>query len=815
VSRRKKRSKGDGIWASPRFAGLLQVALGAWLLLSLTGGTPSWWTALNEPGAVDLFRADNPGGPVGSLAAFACRALCGQVWAWAAAAWLLARGLLLTVRRAAPALPWPDRAVPLAAASAAWLAQPVGWWDTVRSADLGGAPAFYLARGFHALFGGAGGLIFLSFFLLTALVLVFRPWLGRVADATEGLMDGAAAGAGNVGRGLAAVLLAPWRLLRGAVGVWVGLFSGRGRAAADDDEDGVEEAPRRVRAAKADAAAAAPAAVEAEPRRVHRARSEEVEAFASGAADLEDDAAPAPVTVRRAGGGSVSTLTVGDGEEFPEVSGSQMTDPDQVLPLPDLSLLHDPPPQIRDVSEDALNASADLLEETLRSFGVDGSVKDVRPGPVVTTFEYQPASGVKVNAIVQRTDDLALAMKARSIRMEAPIPGKAAVGIEIPNPEQEMVSMKEVLTLAQDRLDKPLSVVLGRDVFGEAVCIDLAAQPHLLVAGSTGSGKSVCINAMITSLLLRCDPSVVRMLLIDPKMLELNVYNDIPHLLTPVITDPKEALRGLKWMEAQMDHRYRRLAKHSVRNIEGYNAKVAAGQITDQDGAVVREPMPYYLCIVDELADLMVQLGQEIELPITRIAQKARAVGIHLILATQRPSVDVLTGVIKANVPCRIAFRVIQKNDSRTILDANGAEKLLGRGDMLYLQPGRAQPMRVHGAYVDIEECEAVAGHWRDFKDATRAITLEEEKASAGGLDLEDDPLFERAREFVVLSQHGSTSMLQRKLQVGYARAGRLMDLLEHAGVVGPFIGSKAREVIMKPDDLQALEAAEGGEQEW
>ena len=446
----------------------------------------------------------------------------------------------------------------------------------------------------------------------------------------------------------------------------------------------------------------------------------------------------------------------------------------------------------------------------MRSFGVEGSVADVRPGPVVTTFEYQPASGVKINAIVQRADDLALAMKARSIRMEAPIPGKAAVGIEIPNPVQEIVSMKEVFTLAVDHMRKPLSVVLGRDVFGDPVVIDLAEQPHLLVAGSTGSGKSVCINAMICSLLLRCDPSVVRMLLIDPKMLELNVYNDVPHLLTPVVTDPKEALRSLKWMEAQMDYRYRRLSRHSVRNIEGYNQKIEAGLVVGKDGELVTEPMPYYVCIVDELADLMVQLGPEIELPITRLAQKARAVGIHLVLATQRPSVDVLTGVIKANVPCRIAFRVIQKNDSRTILDTNGAEKLLGKGDMLYLQPGRAQPMRLHGAFLDVVECEAIASHWKAYSDATRHITLTEERSEGPGLELDSDPLYERAREIVVLSQHGSTSMLQRKLQVGYARAGRLMDLLEQAGVVGPFIGSKAREVLMKPDVLDALEAADG-----
>jgi len=524
---------------------------------------------------------------------------------------------------------------------------------------------------------------------------------------------------------------------------------------------------------------------------------------------------PVPVTtVTRStrGGGSVSTAVKksqpGEGG-FPEAEGG-LIEPGASIPLPDLSLLHEPPPARAQVNASVLNASADLLEETLRSFGVEGSVKDVRPGPVVTTFEYQPAAGIKVNAIVQRSDDLALAMKARSIRMEAPIPGKAAVGIEIPNPEQEIVSMKEVFTLAADHLRKPLSVVLGRDVFGDAVSIDLADQPHLLVAGSTGSGKSVCINAMICSLLLRCDPATVRMLLIDPKMLELNVYNDVPHLLTPVVTDPKEALRALKWMEAQMDHRYRRLSRHSVRNIEAYNNKVTAGLVSGDDGAAVTEPMPYYVCIVDELADLMVQLGPEIELPITRLAQKARAVGIHLVLATQRPSVDVLTGVIKANVPCRIAFRVIQKNDSRTILDANGAEKLLGKGDMLYLQPGRAQPIRLHGAFLDVAECEAIAAHWRDYADITRHITLAAERDDLSGIELEADQLFERAREIVVLSQHGSTSMLQRKLQVGYARAGRLMDLLEQAGVVGPFIGSKAREVLMQPDTLAAREAADG-----
>jgi len=490
----------------------------------------------------------------------------------------------------------------------------------------------------------------------------------------------------------------------------------------------------------------------------------------------------------------------GDSPDWPELEPGTAGLAAQA-PLPDTSLLAEPAADGPRLERSALDAAADLLETTLRSFGVEGEVKDVRPGPVVTTFEYQPAAGIKVAQIVQRADDLALAMRARSIRMEAPIPGKAAVGIEIPNPTAQMVRLKEVLTAAGDRLQAPLAVALGKDVVGQPVAIDLAAQPHLLVAGSTGSGKSVCLNTIITTLLLRNDPSRVRLILIDPKMLEMSVYNGIPHLLLPVVTDPKEALRALKWMEAQMDHRYRRLARHSVRNIEQYNARVARGEVVNEEGEKVAEPMPYYLTIVDELADLMMQLGQEFELPITRLAQKARAVGIHLILATQRPSVNVLTGVIKANIPCRIAFRVIQKNDSRTILDMNGAERLLGHGDMLYLQPGRALPVRVHGAYVALEECEAVVAHWRQFAALTRPVSLAEERDGSSEVTGEDD-LFEAAKRVVVLHQSGSTSLLQRRLRVGYTRAGRLMDMLEQAGVVGPFTGSKAREVLLRPEDL-------------
>jgi len=773
-------------------------------VLALTGDGPHWGDVLAGGPLTGLFRPDHPGGPVGSGLAFACRVVFGSIWCWAVPAWFLWRGARLVVRGASRFLPLGGRLLTLCLASAAWLAQPAGPLPGEAAARSGGAVGWYLASGFHALFGRWGGLIFLTFFLLSALVLVARPWLGPLLDRLASVGVAVSLGFGAVGRGVWWLVALPARAVKALWSLWRGV----GGDMADWRRNSRLEAqtnnvPPHVGAGRTTAPARA-------TRMVHMLEP------AAGPSDLPTQTEPSvPVTTvtrGKRGGGSVSTAVqrppAGDGE-FPEVDGG-LVEPGARIPLPDLDLLHDTPAGGTQMTASVLNASADLLEETLRSFGVEGTVKDVRPGPVVTTFEYQPASGIKVNAIVQRSDDLALAMKARSIRMEAPIPGKAAVGIEIPNPTQEIVSMKEVFTLAADQLRKPLSVVLGRDVFGDPVSIDLADQPHLLVAGATGSGKSVCINAMICSLLLRCDPATVRLLLIDPKMLELNVYNDVPHLLTPVVTDPKEALRALKWMEAQMDHRYRRLSRHSVRNIEAYNHKVATGLVTGDDGEPVTEPMPYYVCIVDELADLIIQLGQEIELPITRLAQKARAVGIHLVLATQRPSVDVLTGVIKANIPCRIAFRVIQKNDSRTILDANGAEKLLGKGDMLYLQPGRARPIRLHGAYLEVDECEAIAAHWREYTEVTRHIALAEERDDLSGFELESDPLFERAREIVVFSQHGSTSMLQRKLQVGYARAGRLMDLLEQAGVVGPFIGSKAREVLMQPDVLEALEAADG-----
>ncbi len=474
--------------------------------------------------------------------------------------------------------------------------------------------------------------------------------------------------------------------------------------------------------------------------------------------------------------------------------------------LPSMDLLDDVTKEERGFSRDVLQMKARLLMETLAHYNIEGRINEIRPGPVVTTFEFEPAPGVKVSSITSRADDLALAMRATRIRIEAPIPGKAAVGIEIPNPYPQMVTLKEVLTaVPDDPKAAPLSIALGKDTEGSAHVADLADMPHLLVAGATGSGKSVCVNSFICNLLLRNGPDRVRLLMVDPKMLELSVYNGIPHLLHPVITEAREALKAVKWMVAEMTTRYSKLAKHGVRNIKDYNEKILAGKVIDaKTQKKVKEPLPYYVLIIDELADLMMTLGQDLETPIARLAQMARAVGIHLVLATQRPSVNVITGIIKANFPSRIAFRVVSKIDSRTILDTGGAEQLLGKGDMLFLLAGSPQPVRVHGAFLRIEECERIVEHWKKYSGEEEA-RLELEDASGGmGGNLGEDELLDEARRMVVLSQTGSTSMLQRRLRVGYTRAARLMDMLEEAGVVGPFEGSKAREVYIKKEELEA-----------
>jgi len=794
---RKKGKKGGGVpwYESVWLSGLLMLALAAYLGLSLTGEIAPWWGMVSGEGPVDLFGWANPGGPVGSAFSTLLHMVFGSFWCWAFPVLLAVAGVGCLVSRQASVKPWILRAIPLWLVTVTWMAQPGGPLSADSGARFGGLAGFYLARGFHGLFGLWGGRIFLSLFLLVAVTLVLRPWLGWV----PAMLGGIGRLGGAFAEGLKDLWVLPVEFVEGL------------RAKLTERKAQQAEA-RQIRfEAERETDAATGQLLPARERVLHNVTADDDLAAAAGGVAAPETPEGEQQPEERILPGAAGAY-VGDGEPGAGASRAKAVRKAKrksgPVVLPALDLLTPAGPETQQISSAELDASADLLETTLRSFGVEGEVKDVRPGPVVTTFEYQPGPGIRVNQIVQRSDDLALAMRARSIRMEAPIPGKAAVGIEIPNPKARMVRLREVLEAVGVQKREPLTVVLGKDVVGRPVSIDIASLPHLLVAGSTGSGKSVCLNAIISNLILRNDPSRLRMVLIDPKMLEMNVYNGIPHLLLPVVTDPREALKALQWMVAQMEFRYRLLSKHAVRNIQQYNAKIARGEVQDTDGETVSEPMPYYLTIVDELADLMLQLGNDIEGPITRLAQKARAVGIHLILATQRPSVDVLTGVIKANIPCRIAFRVIQKNDSRTVLDMNGAEQLLGHGDMLYLQPGRALPVRVHGSFIDVDECEAIAAHWRQFTGTTEEISLNE-SPSGGGMHTGEDDLFDQAREVVVLHQSGSTSLLQRRLRIGYTRAGRLMDMLEEAGIVGPFTGSKARDVLIKPEDLPEMQEGE------
>jgi S-DNA-T family DNA segregation ATPase FtsK/SpoIIIE len=467
------------------------------------------------------------------------------------------------------------------------------------------------------------------------------------------------------------------------------------------------------------------------------------------------------------------------------------------MELPGIDLLDRHESKRQAIDEKELLELSRVLERTLADFDVVGKVSEVHPGPVITLFEFEPAPGMKVSQILNRQDDLALALKAQRIRIVAPIPGKAAVGIEIPNRVKATVSLREIISSPafQDSSDA-LPLALGKDVAGVPFATSLERMPHVLIAGATGSGKSVCINALIMSLLFTRTPAELRFILIDPKMLELTPFNGIPHLRMPVVTDPKKAAQALRFCVKEMERRYQMLAKHGARNIEGYNRM-------NLDASKTEEPkLPYLVVVVDELADLMALLPTEIEEPVGRLAQMARAVGIHLILATQRPSVDVITGMIKANFPSRIAFQVASRTDSRVILDMNGAESLLGHGDSLYLPAGKPEPYRIHGAYVSGEEIERVVTF---LKSQGRPVVADDsalEQVRIADAEDSDDDLYEEAMRLVVLHQQASTSMLQRRLKVGYSRAARLLDLLEERGVVGPSEGAKGREVLVTEQEF-------------
>ncbi|MSR22238.1 MAG: DNA translocase FtsK, partial [Gemmatimonadetes bacterium] len=505
--------------------------------------------------------------------------------------------------------------------------------------------------------------------------------------------------------------------------------------------------------------------------------------------------------------------------------------------LPPLDLLSEPTHPSRGEMERDLDQLGKVLIEKLRSFGVESELGGRTTGPVVTQFEVIPAPGVKVNKIANLDRDLALAMRAKTVRIVAPIPGKGAVGVEIPNPVPFTVQVREILeSPAFMKSQAELPLALGKDLHGEPYVADLTRMPHALIAGATGSGKSVCLNTIITSLVYRHTPETLRLLLIDPKMVELSTYADLPHLRHPVVTDPRDAAGVLKWTTLEMERRYALLSENGVRSIGEFNRRVRKGvpirsptpqgEEGDPDRWIYREGvLPFVVLVVDELADLMMTVQSEIEKPLTLLAQKARAIGLHLIVATQRPSVNVITGLIKANFPCRMAFRVASKIDSRTILDQNGADALLGDGDMLFLPPGQSEPVRIQGAFISTEETEHLLDWYRDLRDrklaagkepygvateedileVVRAREAEDGGEDAGALSGKWDDLFREAAEICIRSQQGSTSLLQRRLKIGYGRAARIVDQMHEAGVLGPPDGSRPREILMSLDQLERM----------
>ncbi len=750
-------------------AALLMVALAAYL----QGGT---WQQPAEALAPRMGR-------VSHFAASWLVRVAGVPGAWLAA--LAAAALAVRLAAARP-LPGFRRRVLIAAATAALLAQS---FVALRGPELDAGAALFagwagtgVVRGLRALFGGLGAAIALvgatAAFVATLGLPIFAPFTRLGAP-----LGAAARGAKELAQRATSEALENFRPSADA-------------AAGDDDEDedADDEAEDGLAAAEDDEAEASP------PRRARgkpaarpRAPAPALPAVAAGgpADDADDVPESVPVVVLPPAGEPRP-------REAPEpVSGPTLAEltPDETAPYvaPPRDFLEDDDESDGDaLAKEDLLESAKLLERTLHSFGVRGKVTQVQPGPVITRYEIEPAAGQKVAPIANLSDDLALALRARSIRIVAPIPGKAAVGIEVPNPSSRVVRLGPLLDAKEfTGEDSPLNIALGRGISGEPFCVALDRMPHVLVAGATGSGKSVCVNTIIMSILYRAGPADVRFVMVDPKMLELMTYVGLPHLIPPVVTQPKDAARILKWAVQEMETRYRTLAHVGVRSIADYNRRL------DEEGA---PRMPYLVVIVDELADLMLSAQKsEIEDCIARLAQMARAVGIHLVVATQRPSVDVITGVIKANFPSRIAFQVPTRTDSRTILDCIGAERLLGRGDMLYLGVGMAEPVRVHGSFISTEETNDVV-EWLRSRNPRPAEHTEAEAAAATD-DLypteREDDLFEEASRILVAHQQGSISLIQRRLKVGYARAARLVDMMEEAGIVGPFTGSKAREILV------------------
>lgn len=510
----------------------------------------------------------------------------------------------------------------------------------------------------------------------------------------------------------------------------------------------------------------------------------------------------------------------GAGQAEPALTGPVEAEPVRAYELPTPDLFQAPPELDQGKMRDTLQESSKVLEDTLRDFGIDAKVVEVEQGPTITRYELQPAAGVKVQKITSLENDIALVMRAASVRILAPIPGKSRVGIEVPNTAASTVYIREVLASPEFQNEKSkIAIAIGKDTAGAPLVCNLADLPHLLIAGATNTGKSVCINSIITSILCRATPEQVKFLMIDPKMVELHFYNDLPHLICPVVTDKAKAPNALGWLLAEMERRYKMLSKVGARNILAFNEKVDKKQIDprfvkitedNEDEPVIVKPLPYIVLVIDELADLMMTSAQEVEAAITRLAQLARAVGIHMILATQRPSVDVITGVIKANFPARVAFQVASKVDSRTILDENGADKLLGRGDLLLMDPRRSKLIRAQGAWVQDAEVEKITEYIKkQRKPAYMDVVSATGEKKSGLATFERDQVYEEAKRVVLESGQASVSMVQRRLGVGYTRAARLIDMMEEDGVVGPYRGAKPREILIERPGEQAGTAEE------
>ena len=721
-----------------------------------------------------------------------------------------------------------------------YLAYPLVWfvgWPAAVIAPL--APSVHALRVFGRL-ASTTDRRWMTFF--AGVVVLLPVALGLAMNAPAGEASGAAGIWGSF-------VAFYWRQWLGGIGAWltwvlaasvltavtlgwdpIRAIVGRVDAPAGDGEAAGASSKKRGKAPGADAAAAALAL---EPA------AEEMPAIDASLASFEDEA---PVRKPRkprktkadAPGPEVETigpLAVGAAAEVP---GDE---------LPPTDLLTDVPARYGDTGKPALDAMGAKLMDALRTFRIEGQLVGRTTGPVVTQFEIEPAPGVKVRQIANLSNDLALAMRAPSIRIVAPIPGRGAVGVEVPNPNAEIVSFRELIETKEfQNARMALPIALGKDLEGKPAIADLAKMPHLLIAGATGSGKSVCVNTIVTSLVYRHTPRTLRLLMVDPKMVELSVYNTLPHLRHKVVTDNRDAAAVLKWAVLEMQDRYELLAANACRNIQDFNRRVQDGNplklpkksdVAFEDLTYKGGILPYIVVVIDEMADLMMTVQGEVETPIAMLAQKARAIGIHLILATQRPSVNVITGLIKANFPSRIAFRVASQVDSRTIIDGAGAEMLLGNGDMLFIPPGKSEPARMQGAYISSDDTERLMKWYDDRKAARRAafaaqgLMLEE---SAGGEDDiiakvrereameanaaeggesgdegDRDKLFREAAEVVIQHQQGSTSLLQRRLKVGYGRAARIIDQLHSAGVLGPPDGSKPRDVLVGLEDLDRI----------